>query len=610
MADHLDIPQRPAAFLLHYVRVRPWASSTLILIVVLAGSCSVAVQYAMKLIVDAMAGDDRAAAAVWTPLGLFLGLIAVESALWRLGGWQGCRSIVAACADMRVDLFEHLSNHSPGYFRQHHSGALGNRISSTAGAAGAIYGALTWSIVPPCVDFLGAVLVLTVVDWHMAVALLAFVAIVATAIVTFGARGRGLHRHYGEQAARVGGELVDAISNIWAVQAFSAQQRERARLARELGAEAQAQRRSWMYVEKARVIHDAFLWLMAGAMLIWALRAWQAGQASPGDVVVVSALTFRILHGSRDLALALVGTAQQFGVIAEMLNVVARPHAAPDRPHARPLVCHAGSLELRDVQYRYPDGYPAIQGISLVIQAGQKVGLVGASGAGKSTLLSLLQRADTPDHGTILIDDQDIRDVTADSLRAAIAVVPQDISLFRRSIMENIRYSQPAASDAEVYAAARRAHCDGFIRRLPQGYATQVGERGAMLSGGQRQRIGIARAFLKNAPILLLDEATSSLDSRSELLIKRALIELMRNRTVVAAAHRLSSLTRYDRIVVIEGGVIVEDGTLESLLRANGLFRKLWDIQAGQTATDEPAAPRQDDPLVDGAPGGAPQAVS
>jgi len=589
-----ELPQRPAAFLWRYARARPWAFSSLLLIVVVAGSCSVAVQYAMKLIVDAMAQGSRADAAVWTPLGLFLGLIAVESVLWRLGGWQGCRSIVGACADMRVDLFEHLSHHAPGYFRQHHSGALGNRISSTAGAAGAIYGALTWSIVSPCVDFIGAVVVLTVVDWRMAAALLVFVAIVGSVIVVFGARGRGLHRQYGEQAARVGGELVDAISNIWAVQAFSAQQRERARLARELGAEAQAQRRSWMYVEKARVIHDIFLWLMAGAMLVWALLAWQAGQASAGDVVVVSALTFRILHGSRDLALALVGTAQQFGVIAEMLAVVARPHAAPDSPHSRPLVCREGRLELRQVRYVYPDGNAAIQGIDLVIAPGQKVGLVGASGAGKSTLLSLLQRADAPSSGAILIDGQDIRDVTADSLRAAIAVVPQDISLFRRSIMENIRYSRPEASDAEVYAAARQAHCDTFIRRLPHGYATQVGERGAMLSGGQRQRIGIARAFLKNAPILLLDEATSALDSRSELLVKQALIELMRNRTVVAAAHRLSSLTRYDRIVVIEAGRIVEDGRLEDLLQADGLFRKLWDIQANQAgqAPPEPAGHR------------------
>ncbi|WP_144637310.1 ABC transporter ATP-binding protein [Bordetella genomosp. 13] len=576
------IPARPTVFLWRYVRARPWSFGTLAAVIVAAGSCAVTVQYGMKLIVDAMASADRQAAAVWTPLTFFLGLIAVESVLWRCGGWLGCRAIVSACADMRVDLFAHLSNHPMRYFHQHHSGALGNRISTTAASAGAIFGALTWSIVPPCVDFIGAIVVLTLVDWHMAVALLAFVVVVAVVIVGFGVRGRRLHQAYGEQSARVGGEIVDAISNIWAVQAFSAQQRERARLERELGLEARAQRKSWMYVEKARVIHDVFLWVMAGSMLAWALWSWRRGAASPGDVVVVSALTFRILHGSRDLALALVGTAQHFGVIAEMLSVVAPPHGAPDLPHARPLAVRAGSIELRHVRYRYPDGHLALDGLNLMVAAGQKVGIVGASGAGKSTLLSVLQRADVLEEGCILIDGQPIRDVTHDSLRAAVAVVPQDISLFRRTVMENIRYGRPDASDAEVERAARLAHCDEFIEGLSQGYQTMVGERGAALSGGQRQRIGIARAFLKDAPILLLDEATSALDSHSEELVKQALVQLMRHRTVLAAAHRLSTLSQYDRIVVLSEGRIVEDGPLPSLLQSGGMFRRLWDLQAGQ----------------------------
>ncbi|MGV2862379.1 ABC transporter transmembrane domain-containing protein, partial [Achromobacter sp. AGC39] len=324
-SDQEALPTRPLAFIWRYVAQRRLAFGLLAFVVVLAGTCSVAVQYAMKLIVDAMAGGQASAGDVWWPLGVFLALIAVEAALWRSGGWLGCRNIVAACAALRVELFEHLSHHSTRYFRQHHSGALANRITATATAAGAIYGAAVWSIIPPCVDFIGAIVVLSTVDWRMATALLCFVIVLGAVIIAFGARGRGLHQHYGEQAAHVGGEIVDAISNIWAVQAFSAQARERARLERALGEEARAQRRSWMYVEKARVIHDACLWLAASAMLFWVLHSWQRGNATPGDVVVVSALTFRILHGSRDLALALVGTAQQFGVIGEMLRVVARP---------------------------------------------------------------------------------------------------------------------------------------------------------------------------------------------------------------------------------------------------------------------------------------------
>lgn len=576
-----DLPSQPTAFLWRYVRQRPWAFGLLGLIVVLAGVCSVTVQYAMKLIVDAMAVGAAASVQVSWALGLFLALIAVEAALWRCGGWLGCRNIVAACATLRVEVFEHLSHHSTRYFRQHHSGALANRISSTASAAGAIYGSMVWSIVPPCVDFLGAVVVLSTVDWRMAAALLGFVLVLAAIIIAFGARGRSLHQQYGEQAAHVGGEIVDAISNIWAVQAFSAQARERARLEKALGEEARAQCRSWMYVEKARVIHDACLWLVAGAMLFWVLRAWEMGRASPGDVVVVSALTFRILHGSRDLALALVGAAQQFGVIAEMLRMVGRPHSVPDVPHAQPLRDPAGAIVFEGVQYTYPDGCHALRGITLSIRPGTKVGLVGASGAGKSTLLSLLQRSDEPQQGRLLIGGQNLREVTLESLKDAISVVPQDVSLFRRTIMENIRYGRPEATEAEVVAAARQAHCEPFIQRLPEGYATIVGERGALLSGGERQRIGIARAFLKDAPILLLDEATSALDSYSEQLIKEALAELMRSRTVVAVAHRLSSLTRYDRIVVVDAGRIVEDGPLDELLSARGPLRALWDLQVG-----------------------------
>ena len=598
-SDSQGLPARPLAFVWRYVAQRRLAFGLLATVVVLAGACSVAVQYAMKLIVDAMAAGQVETDKVWWPLGVFLALIAIEAALWRAGGWLGCRNIVAACAALRVELFEYLIHHSSRYFRQHHSGALANRITATATAAGAIYGAAVWSIIPPCVDFIGAIVVLSTVDWRMATGLLCFVIVLGAVIIAFGARGRGLHQQYGEQAAHVGGEIVDAISNIWAVQAFAAQARERARLERALGEEARAQRRSWMYVEKARVIHDACLWLAASAMLLWVLHSWQQGQATPGDVVVVSALTFRILHGSRDLALALVGTAQQFGVIGEMLRMMARPAAVPDLPDARPLRRVSASLEFDNVHYCYPGGNRALRGVTLSIPAGQKVGLVGASGAGKSTLLSLLQRADEPDSGRILIGGQPIRHATLQSLKAAISVVPQDISLFRRSVMENIRYGRPDATEQEVLQAAAQAHCAEFIAKMPQGYDTVVGERGAMLSGGERQRIGIARAFLKDAPVLLLDEATSALDSHSEMLIQRALADLMQSRTVVAAAHRLSSLARYDRIVVLENGAVVEDGTLEELLQARGPFRALWDLQEGGKGamSDENAqAPARDGP--------------
>ncbi len=578
--DELPLPSRPVAFLWHYICARPWHFGGLLALIVGAASCAVAVQYGMKLLVDAMAQGtaDRGSANVWWPLGLFIGLIVTENVFWRLGGWLGCRTVVASVVDIRVDLFKHLTGHPMRYFTEHFAGSLGNRISAVGQAAGAIYGGLAWKIVPPIVDFLGAVVVLLTVDVRMAVALILFVAIVAVLITGFGIRGRYKHQRFAAQSARVGGELVDAVSNVWTIKAFSARDREAERLAHEIGFEARAQRRSWMYLEKARVMHDICLSVMAGGMLIWAIQLWVGGEVTAGDVVLVSALTFRILHGSRDLALALVDATQQIGAIDDTLRIIVQPHGLDDSDNQ--LMLAEGDITFERIRFAYPGRGVVFDGLELHIPAGQKVGVVGSSGAGKSTLINLIQRLDDVQSGRILIDGQDIRSVSQDSLREKIAVVPQETALFNRSIRENIRYGRPDASDDEVVEAARSAFCDGFIRELPQGYDTLVGERGVMLSGGQRQRLGIARAFLKDAPILILDEATSALDTQSEGEIQAALNLLVHNRTVVAVAHRLSTLASFDRIIVLRDGRIVEDGPPQELRRHGGEFDALWRMQA------------------------------
>ncbi|WP_312442996.1 ABC transporter ATP-binding protein [Stutzerimonas kunmingensis] len=585
--DELPLPSRPVAFLWHYICARPWHFGGLLALIIGAASCAVAVQYGMKLLVDAMAQGtaDRGSANVWWPLGLFIGLIVTENVFWRLGGWLGCRTVVASVVDIRVDLFKHLTGHPMRYFTEHFAGSLGNRISAVGQAAGAIYGGLAWKIVPPIVDFLGAVVVLLTVDVRMAVALILFVAIVAVLITGFGIRGRYKHQRFAAQSARVGGELVDAVSNVWTIKAFSARDREAERLAHEIGFEARAQRRSWMYLEKARVMHDICLSVMAGGMLIWAIKLWIGGSVTAGDVVLVSALTFRILHGSRDLALALVDATQQLGAIDDTLRIIVQPHGLEDTDTQ--LMLAEGDITFERIRFAYPGRGVVFEDLDLHIPAGQKVGVVGSSGAGKSTLINLLQRLDDVQSGRILVDGQDIRSVSQDSLREKIAVVPQETALFNRSIRENIRYGRPDASDEEVVEAARSAFCDGFIRELPQGYDTLVGERGVMLSGGQRQRLGIARAFLKDAPILILDEATSALDTQSEAEIQAALNNLVHNRTVVAVAHRLSTLSSFDRIIVLRDGRIVEDGPPQELRSRGGEFDALWRMQA-EGFTQEP----------------------
>jgi ATP-binding cassette subfamily B protein len=252
-----------------------------------------------------------------------------------------------------------------------------------------------------------------------------------------------------------------------------------------------------------------------------------------------------------------------------------------DGPGARQLVRRGGSITFENVDFSYPGGREVFRRLTLRIDRGQRVGLVGPSGAGKSTVISLVQRLFDIDGGRLLIDGQDVRTMTQDSLRAAIAVVPQEVSLFHRSVLENIRYAKPEASDEQVLAAAKAARCDGFIHALPQGYATIVGERGAKLSGGQRQRLGIARALLKDAPIIVLDEATSALDTEAEIEIQRALGALMQGRTVLAIAHRLSTVARFDRLVVLRDGRIVEQGTPAELRRRRGLFDRMCRLQEG-----------------------------
>jgi ATP-binding cassette subfamily B protein len=573
------LPTGPVGFMLRVARRRKSHFAALWTIILIAATCGIAAQYAMKLIVDTMA-QGRHDTAIWHALALFIGLIAAESVFWRLSGWLGCLTVVAVGVDVRLDLFNYLSGHSPEYVARHSSGALGGRITATAGAAGALVATLTWKIAPPCVDFIGAAVVLLTVQPWMAAVLSLFVVLVAAIIVIFGRRGRGIHQAYAAAGSRVNGELVDVVSQLWTLQAFSARRREYERAAALISDEAQAQRRSWLYLEKARVLHDLCLWVMAGTMMVWSLLGWQSGTNTAGDVVVVSALSFRILHGSRELALALIESTQQLGVIREMLQVVAVPQVPADRPGAPLFQPGPGGIRLRNVSFSYSDGTQVFRRLDLDIAPGQRVGIVGPSGSGKTTLLGLLQRLQDVQGGEVLIDGQNVAQVTLDSLRRAIAVVPQEISLLHRTVRENLVYGRPDAPEDQLRQAARGAYCEEFIRELPHGYDTVVGERGARLSGGQRQRVGIARAMLKNAPILLLDEATSALDSASERKIQLALDRLIRGRTVIAVAHRLSTVATFDRVLVLVDGDIVEDGAPDRLRRAGGLYQRLWAAQA------------------------------
>ncbi|WP_298725550.1 ABC transporter ATP-binding protein [uncultured Ferrovibrio sp.] len=563
---------------------RPVSHAVILLSVVAAVICALGSQYAIKNLVDIVAKGETTL--VMTAFLILVGLIFADNLLWRVGGWFASRVFVRVSGDVRRDLFQHVTHHSPGYFADRLPGMLAGRISATANALFTTENTFAWNVLPPTIAVIGAIIVLSMVNPTMAGTLVVIAALLIAIIYVLAKRGAPLHHEYAANAAKVEGELVDVLSNMNAVRLFGATVMEQERLSDKIEVEMRARQRSLRYLEIIRLVHGVVTATLTAGLLAWALLLWSQGKASPGDIVLVSSLGFAILHGTRDLAVALVDLTQHVARLSEAVSTLLIPHALPDAPHARPFVIGHGRgarIDFEDVQFSYPQRKPILQNFDLHIRAGERVGLVGPSGAGKSTVLTLLQRFYDVQQGRIRINGLDITDLKQESLRQAIAVVPQDISLFHRSILENIRYGRPDATDDEVLAAAEAASCRGFIDALPQGFDTIVGERGLKLSGGQRQRLALARAFLKDAPILVLDEATSALDSESEAAIQKALNRLMRGRSVIAIAHRLSTLQSFDRIVVMDHGRVVDQGSPKELSARPGLYRDLLLRQTGSS---------------------------
>jgi len=584
MNDPCRLAKRPVAFLLHYVLQRKLSHALILSAVVMAVGFSVSTQYGVKILVDTLSSTSRADHSPWWPFLLLVSLIAADNLCWRLASFVASYTFVHVTGDLRRDLFRHLTAHAHSFFAERLPGVLTSRITATSNAAFAIENMFMWNVLPPCLATIGAIGFLATVNGVMAATLVVIAGIVVVVMFRFAAAGKPLHHAFADKAADVDGEMVDVIGNMTLVRAFGGLVREHTRFDQTVARELHARRRSLLYLEKLRLGHALVTVVPTLGLLGWAIRLWQQGAASAGDVVLVCTLGISVLSATRDLAVALVDVTQHMARLSEALLTLLVPHELQDHPQAVPLVPQGARLNFEKVSFRYPGGREVFNGLDLEIKPGQRVGLVGRSGGGKSTLLSLLQRFHDLDGGRILIDGQDIARITQTSLRQAIATVPQDTALFNRTLRENIRYGRPDASDEEVWQAAVDSRCHLFIEALPRGLDTIVGDRGLKLSGGQRQRISIARAFLKNAPILLLDEATSALDSESEEAIRVALERLMDGRTVIAVAHRLSTLRSFDRIIVLNSGHAIEDGPPDSLIARNGHYRRLIEQEARRLA--------------------------
>jgi len=489
----------------------------------------------------------------------------------------------------RIWLFEHLLKHSMEYFSNRHSGALGAKIHDvTHGMAMA-----TWTLL---FDFIGLLILfvassVTVGSVNMPLGVMIFIwgtlYVILISLLTV-PRIYWIER-VSKERANITGRIIDSVANIFSLKAYAHANYEQSLLTGVMKQEESAVLRYGLWGEAIHWTHFILTFALITGSVYFAVETYEAGKIELATISYLFTLVLILSTNARHLTWSLQAFMEYVGQIRDGIHTIMREHEIADESDAKPLEMRKGEINFDKVSFGYSGqgGKSVIENLNLNVPSGQKLGLVGSSGAGKSTLVSLLLRFYETDTGNITIDGQDLSRITQDSLRENISVIPQDTSLFHRSLADNIRYGCLDATDEDIIDAAKKAHAHDFIKDLPKGYETMVGERGLKLSGGQRQRIAIARAILKNAPILILDEATSALDSESEQLIQDSLFELMKGKTVIAIAHRLSTIAKLDRLIVMEQGRIVEDGNHEALLKSKGHYAKLWDMQSGGFLGDE-----------------------
>jgi len=490
------------------------------------------------------------------------------------------------------EAFQRVQRFSAEWHANTFAGSTVRRISRGMWALDMLDDTLLLALFPSAAVLTGATLMLGW-RWPLMGALVAFGGVTYIAVTVI------LSLHWVAPAARlsnawdtrIGGAMADAIGANAVVKAFGAEAREDARLDTLLAKWQRRTRRSWQRGTASEALRLAMLVLLQIATIGCALWFWSRGAATAGDLAYVLTLFFTLQGYLREVGFHISNLQRSVNEMEELVALHDTPLGVEDRPGARPINIIRGAITVERVTFGY-GGHPVplYRGLSIAIRAGERIGLVGPSGSGKTSFVKLIQRLHDVQGGRVLIDGQDIAAATQASLRAQIAIVQQEPVLFHRSLAENIAYARPGASMAEIRRAAELANADGFIARLPRGYGTLVGERGVKLSGGERQRVALARAFLADAPILILDEATSALDSESEAAIQQAMDRLMRGRTAIVIAHRLSTVRAMDRILVFDRGAVVEEGDHAALLaRPGGLYRRLFERQSLELTTPRAA---------------------
>jgi ATP-binding cassette, subfamily B, bacterial len=579
------LPDLPFSFLLYFARHYWVGISAMFLFELGQAVCQISIPYAIKELIDSGAHTAKDFDTAWqmlqAPLQTFVWLSLGILLFSRASGTTLVLVGPALRKRIRRTVFEYLQYHSHRFFISNFSGSLANRISEVAmGVAHALWTVLfdfwpvilTFSVSLFYVHRASPTLSMYLGFWCVLYVLVSF--LLAT-------RCQRYAKVFAATRSVVSGKIVDSVTNSLNTKTFARLEFERQYLTGYLDQEVKAARRTFWFMEGMRWFQFLSTMGLQIGITIVALKLWISGAMTVGSFSMVASLSLLVINDARGLSRRFLEFFEYLGNISDGVGVIVKSHEVVDAESAAPMTVGPGAIEFKNVSFQYTDGKPIFQNLSVSIRSGEKVGLVGYSGSGKTTFTNLLMRMYDIQSGAILVDGQRISEKTQDSLRQVVSLIPQEPMLFHRSLMENIRYGRLEATDDEVIVAAKLARAHDFILNIPEGYKALVGERGVKLSGGQRQRVAIARAVLKDAPILILDEATSSLDSVTEKAIQDALEDMMRQRTVIVVAHRLSTIAKLDRILVFDGGRIIEDGRHEDLLRKGGRYAELWSMQVG-----------------------------